>query len=113
MTDGTGDRSKRPHQQPQPDSYLHIAERRKEGIVLSGVKAIAAGAPYIHEVLVVPGGAKFGQSTRVLLFDQVLVPWSASFSPAKGSIRASSPIAIYATRAAIPASRRAPDLAIC
>ncbi len=119
MTDGKGDRSKRPHEQPQPDSYLHIAERRKDGIVLSGVKAIVTGAPYVHEVLVMPGrnmidadkdfavacavpidakgltivarpagrpgeeaakfSSKFGQSTGVLLFDQVFVPWERVF----------------------------------
>ena len=55
MTDGRGDRSKRPHQQKNLDAYLHIAERRKDGIVLSGVKAIVTGAPYLHELLVMPG----------------------------------------------------------
>ena len=55
MTDGRGDRSKRPHQQKNLDAYLHIAERRKDGIVLSGVKAIVTGAPYVHELLVMPG----------------------------------------------------------
>ena len=54
MTDGKGDRSLSPHQQPNPDSYVHIAERRKNGIVLSGVKAIITGAPYVHELLVMP-----------------------------------------------------------
>ena len=55
MTDGRGDRSKRPHQQKNLDSYVHIAERRKDGIVLSGAKAIVTGAPYVHELLVMPG----------------------------------------------------------
>jgi 4-hydroxybutyryl-CoA dehydratase/vinylacetyl-CoA-Delta-isomerase len=55
MTDGRGDRSKRPHQQPVQDAYLHIAERRRDGIVVSGVKAIVTGAPYMHELLVMPG----------------------------------------------------------
>jgi len=54
MTDGKGDRSRRPHQQENPDSYVHIVERRKDGIVLSGVKAIITGAPYVHEILVMP-----------------------------------------------------------
>ena len=54
MTDGKGDRSRRPHQQDNPDTYVHIAERRKDGIVLSGVKAIITGAPYVHELLVMP-----------------------------------------------------------
>ena len=55
MTDGRGDRSKRPHQQAVADTYLHISERRRDGIVVSGVKAIVTGAPYMHELLVMPG----------------------------------------------------------
>ena len=55
MTDGKGDRSLRPHQQEIADSYVHIVERRKGGIVISGVKAIVTGAPYVHEILVMPG----------------------------------------------------------
>src|SRR5438128_12464688 len=54
MTDGRGDRSRRRHQQANTDSYVHISERRKDGIVLSGVKAIITGAPYVHELLVMP-----------------------------------------------------------
>ncbi len=55
MTDGRGDRSRRPHQQANPDAYVHIAARRKDGIVISGAKAIVTGAPYVHELLVMPG----------------------------------------------------------
>jgi 4-hydroxybutyryl-CoA dehydratase/vinylacetyl-CoA-Delta-isomerase len=54
MTDAKGDRSRRPHQQANPDAYLHIAERRPDGIVLSGTKAIVTAAPYVHEFLVMP-----------------------------------------------------------
>ena len=54
MTDAKGDRTKRPYQQPNPDAYLHIAERRADGVVLSGVKAIVTGAPYMHELRVMP-----------------------------------------------------------
>ena len=54
MTDGKGDRSKRPHQQANPDSYVHIVERRTGGIVISGAKAIVTSAPYVHELLVMP-----------------------------------------------------------
>jgi 4-hydroxybutyryl-CoA dehydratase/vinylacetyl-CoA-Delta-isomerase len=54
MTDGKGDRSLRPHAQPHPDAYVRIAERRREGIVLRGAKAIVTGAPYMHELLVMP-----------------------------------------------------------
>ncbi len=55
MTDGKGDRSRRPSQQANPDVYLRIVERRKDGIVISGVKAIITGAPYMHELLALPG----------------------------------------------------------
>jgi 4-hydroxybutyryl-CoA dehydratase/vinylacetyl-CoA-Delta-isomerase len=54
MTDAKGDRSL-PHQQANPDSYLHIVARDAKGITLSGTKAIVTGAPYMHEFLVMPG----------------------------------------------------------
>ena len=54
MTDGKGDRSLRPHQQENADAYVHIKERRKDGIVIRGAKAIVTGAPYMHEFLVMP-----------------------------------------------------------
>jgi 4-hydroxybutyryl-CoA dehydratase/vinylacetyl-CoA-Delta-isomerase len=54
MTDAKGDRSKRPGQQANPDVYVHIKERRPDGIVIRGTKAIVTGAPYMHEFLVMP-----------------------------------------------------------
>ena len=54
MTDGKGDRSKRPGDQQNIDSYVHITERRADGIVISGAKAIVTGGPYMHELLVMP-----------------------------------------------------------
>jgi 4-hydroxybutyryl-CoA dehydratase/vinylacetyl-CoA-Delta-isomerase len=54
MTDAKGDRSKRPHKQGNPDTYVHIVERNAKGIVISGTKAIVTGAPYMHEFLVMP-----------------------------------------------------------
>jgi len=54
MTDAKGDRSKRPGAQANPDVYVHIKERRKDGIVIRGTKAIVTGAPYMHEFLVMP-----------------------------------------------------------
>src|SRR6201991_1710833 len=54
MTDAKGDRSKRPGQQVNPDVYVHIKERRSDGIVIRGTKAIVTGAPYMHEFLVMP-----------------------------------------------------------
>lgn len=119
MTDAKGDRSLRPHQQPNRDSYVHIKERRADGIVISGTKAIVTSAPYVHHLLVLPGRAmteqdsdfalacavpldtpgltvvarpagrpgessatfsgRYGQSTGVCIFKDVLVPWERVF----------------------------------
>jgi len=57
MTDAKGDRSLRPHAQPNQDAYLRIVERNAKGIRIAGVKAIVTGAPYMHELLVMPGRA--------------------------------------------------------
>jgi 4-hydroxybutyryl-CoA dehydratase/vinylacetyl-CoA-Delta-isomerase len=54
MTDAKGDRSKRPGSQANPDVYVHVTERRPDGIVIRGTKAIVTGAPYMHEFLVMP-----------------------------------------------------------
>ncbi|MEZ5853388.1 MAG: 4-hydroxyphenylacetate 3-hydroxylase N-terminal domain-containing protein [Hyphomicrobiaceae bacterium] len=54
MTDAKGDRSQRPGRQANRDSYVHITERRTDGIVIRGTKAIVTGAPYMHELLVLP-----------------------------------------------------------
>ena len=54
MTDAKGERSKRPHEQANPDTYVHIAARNAKGIVISGTKAIVTAAPYVHELLVMP-----------------------------------------------------------
>jgi len=113
MTDAKGDRSKRPGQQENPDTYVHIKERRPDGIVIRGAKAIVTGAPYVHELYVMPCrqhspedshfavacavpidaegitivarpagrpgeaaarfSAKYGQTTAVVMFDDVFV----------------------------------------
>lgn len=54
MTDAKGDRSRRPHEQANVDSYVHVVEKNAKGIVISGTKAIVTGAPYVHELLVMP-----------------------------------------------------------
>ena len=54
MTDAKGDRSRKPHQQANPDTYVHVVERNGQGIVISGTKAIVTGGPYMHELLVMP-----------------------------------------------------------
>ena len=119
MTDAKGDRSKRPGQQTNADAYVHIKDRRANGIVIRGAKAIVTGAPYVHEFLVMPcrthteedadfavccavpvdapgvtivarpagrpGEAaakfsgKYGQSTGVVIFEDVFVPYDRVF----------------------------------
>ena len=59
MTDAKGDRTRKPHQQANPDSYVHVVDYNashngKRGIIISGTKAIVTGAPYMHELLVMP-----------------------------------------------------------
>src|SRR6201991_2530179 len=119
MTDAKGDRSKRPSAQANLDVYVRIVERRADGIVIRGTKAIVTGAPYMHEFLVMPCrtharedrdfavccavpcdapgvtiiarpagrpgeaaakfSAKYGQSTGVVVFDDVFVPHDRVF----------------------------------
>ena len=119
MTDAKGDRSKRPGAQANPDVCVRVVERRPDGIVIRGTKAIVTGAPYMHEFLVMPCrthapedaafavccavpvdapgvtivarpagrpgeaaakfSAKYGQSTGVVVFDDVFVPHDRVF----------------------------------
>lgn len=54
MTDPKGDRSLAPHAQADPDLYLRVVERRKDGIVVRGAKAHQTGIINSHEVIVMP-----------------------------------------------------------
>jgi 4-hydroxybutyryl-CoA dehydratase/vinylacetyl-CoA-Delta-isomerase len=54
MTDPKGDRGKRPSEQKDPDVYIHIAERRDDGVVIRGAKAHQTGAINSHEHLIMP-----------------------------------------------------------
>jgi 4-hydroxybutyryl-CoA dehydratase/vinylacetyl-CoA-Delta-isomerase len=54
MTDVKGDRSLRPGQQSDPDLYLRVVERRKDGVVVRGAKAHQTGMINSHEVIVMP-----------------------------------------------------------
>ncbi|MFH1383204.1 MAG: 4-hydroxyphenylacetate 3-hydroxylase family protein [Chloroflexota bacterium] len=57
MTDPTGDRSLDPGAQADPDLYLHIVQRKKDGIVVRGAKAHITGSVNSHEHLVMPTAA--------------------------------------------------------
>src|SRR5512136_140277 len=54
MTDVKGDRGLRPSQQTDPDLYLHVVEKRKDGIVVRGAKAHQSGSVFAHELIVLP-----------------------------------------------------------
>ncbi len=54
QTDVKGDRSKRPHQQADPDLYLRIVERKSDGVVVRGAKAHNSEAAQADEILVTP-----------------------------------------------------------
>lgn len=54
MTDPKGDRGKAPHAQDDPDLYLHVVERRPDGVVVRGAKAHQTGFINSHEVIVMP-----------------------------------------------------------
>jgi len=54
MMDVKGDRSLRPHQQRDPDMYIRVVERKKDGIVVRGAKASISGAAIAHETVVIP-----------------------------------------------------------
>ena len=57
MTDVKGDRSKRPHQQEDPDLYLRIVEKKSDGIVVRGAKNCNSMASYGDELIVSPSRA--------------------------------------------------------
>ena len=54
QTDTKGDRMLRPAEQPNPDSYVRIKERLKDGIIVEGCKVHISEASVADEVLVVP-----------------------------------------------------------
>lgn len=54
MTDTKGDRGLSPSKQADPDLFLHVVERREDGIVVRGAKAHQTGILNSHEVIVMP-----------------------------------------------------------
>ncbi|HID73671.1 MAG TPA: 4-hydroxyphenylacetate 3-hydroxylase, partial [Thermoplasmata archaeon] len=57
LTDPKGNRKLGPSQQADPDAYLHIVERRSDGIVVRGAKVMIAGVSASNEVFVLPTGS--------------------------------------------------------
>ena len=54
VTDVKGDRSLRPSQQKDPDAYLHVVDKNKEGITVRGAKIHQTGCLCAHWGLIVP-----------------------------------------------------------
>ena len=54
MTDPKGDRSKSPSQQADPDMYVHVVERREDGIVVCGAKCHQTGSINSHWHIFMP-----------------------------------------------------------
>lgn len=54
MTDPKGDRSKKPSRQADPDLFVHIVERREDGVVVRGAKVHQTGMVNSHEMLILP-----------------------------------------------------------
>jgi 4-hydroxybutyryl-CoA dehydratase/vinylacetyl-CoA-Delta-isomerase len=56
VTDAKGDRAKK-ILEGDPDMYVHVVQRRSEGIVVRGAKLHQSGAFAAHQTVVIPGGA--------------------------------------------------------
>lgn len=54
MTDPKGDRSKGPSEQEDPDMFVHVVEKREDGIVIRGAKAHQTGCINSHWIIVMP-----------------------------------------------------------
>ena len=54
MTDPKGDRSKPPHQQVDPNLFLHVIHRDESGIYVSGAKMHQTGAVNSHWLIFMP-----------------------------------------------------------
>ena len=54
MTDVKGDRGKAPHQQEDPDLFVHVTRRTAEGVYITGAKAHQTGCLNSHWLVVMP-----------------------------------------------------------
>jgi 4-hydroxybutyryl-CoA dehydratase/vinylacetyl-CoA-Delta-isomerase len=54
MTDPKGDRSRRPHEQDDPDLFLHVTRRTARGLYVTGAKAHMTGGLNSHWICVMP-----------------------------------------------------------
>lgn len=54
MTDVKGDRGKAPHEQADPDMFVHVVKRTDEGVYVTGAKAHQTGCINSHWFIIMP-----------------------------------------------------------
>lgn len=63
LTDAKGNRSLKPHQQPNPDTNLRIKAVRDDGIVITGAKLMICGTAAAQEIFLMPGSV-YGEADK-------------------------------------------------
>jgi 4-hydroxybutyryl-CoA dehydratase/vinylacetyl-CoA-Delta-isomerase len=63
QTDAKGNRSLRPHEQPDKDAYVRMVARRRDGILVRGAKAHTTMAPLVDELIVIPSRSLTAQDS--------------------------------------------------
>lgn len=87
ITDAKGHRAKRPSEQDDRDAYVHVVERRNDGIVVRGAKLHITGTPVAHELLVIPtkamrpGEEEYAVAFAVPMNAPGVISVSTSFHP--------------------------------
>lgn len=97
VTDPKGDRSKRPHEQANPNLYVRIVEQNHKGIVVSGAKANITGAPYTHELIVLPTRAMQKEDHEYALSFAVPIDAPGLKMIAKPAGRPNDPEAVFSS----------------
>ncbi|MEM7094242.1 MAG: 4-hydroxyphenylacetate 3-hydroxylase N-terminal domain-containing protein [Actinomycetota bacterium] len=54
ITDAKGDRSKSPAKQDDPDAYVRVVDRQRDGVVIRGAKLHITGASFGHDLMTIP-----------------------------------------------------------
>ena len=54
ITDAKGDRSRPPSRQDDPDAYVRVVDRSRDGVVIRGAKLHITGASLGHDLLTIP-----------------------------------------------------------
>jgi 4-hydroxybutyryl-CoA dehydratase/vinylacetyl-CoA-Delta-isomerase len=54
ITDAKGDRSRPPAKQDDPDAYVRVVDRQRDGVVIRGAKLHITGASFGHDLLTIP-----------------------------------------------------------